>query len=242
LAGYSQHRLFTTTKDNKPMKTAQIRIAGHSLLGAVDEKGNYYIAVRELEKALEWHADSTRKKTASKSLKAFTGKEIPPVKKRIGASSFNMLLVSDVTLIIGWESGNGNAKAVNLLVSLAQETFERRINDALGIVKTEVEYEERTSKRRQQLEANHRGAYDGNMNSTEADVLHKLYYGVDTREFKQINEAVTNGLWSPNHCTDDMLEELVYLRKRFVNAKAKHLSNPYEHAVEKTRAKYGVRK
>jgi hypothetical protein len=232
----------SSTNATASLKTAQIRIAGYSLLGAVDDKGNYYLAVRELEKSLEWHADSTRQKIASKSLKAFTAKEIAPVKKRVGESFVNMLLVSDVTQIIGWEAGNGNAKAINLLVAVAQETFERRIDDAVGVVKTEVEYEVRTSNRRQLLEAKHSGAYAGNMNSTEADILHKLYYGVDTREFKLINEAVTNGLWSPNHCTDEMLEELVYLRKAFVNAKAKHMDNPYEYAVAKTRAKYGVRK
>ena len=64
------------------MQTTYIKLAGVMLLGALDESGNYYVAVPALEKALEWREDSGREKLASKSLKDFAGKGLTVGKKK----------------------------------------------------------------------------------------------------------------------------------------------------------------
>jgi hypothetical protein len=122
-----------------------IELAGFSLTGAVDDKGSYYIAVPDIERALGERADSTRQKLGSKSLKAALGKTIPLGKKRAGESFMNFMAVADFTLYLGWmatEKGSHNAQA--LLMATLKEALERRIDAALGIDKKEEDYEKAT--------------------------------------------------------------------------------------------------
>lgn len=126
------------------LQTASIQLAGLTLEGAFDGK-DYFVCVPELEKALGWRAESTREKLASKSLKAFTDKTLAPGKKKRKTGGFvGVLSVKDFSVLVGWQAQEGNKAAVSLLIALAAEAIERRIDSALNITKTEEEYEQQT--------------------------------------------------------------------------------------------------
>jgi hypothetical protein len=135
------------------LTTASITLAGLTLDGAKDDKGNYYVLVPALEMTLGWRRDQAREKLASKSLEAFAGKSIRLGKKKDsrGASRGYVSLIStqEFMTLVGWESSKGNKNALALLVACAQEALERRIDHALGVVVPEETREERTDNSRE---------------------------------------------------------------------------------------------
>lgn len=73
-------------------------------------------------------------------------KQIPLGKKRTGESFVTYMVAKDLVQYLGWLSSNGHTKASALLVACALEAIERRIDVALGVNKTENEYELDTRK------------------------------------------------------------------------------------------------
>lgn len=129
------------------LTTCEITLAGLQLTGAKDDT-SYYVLVPELEQALGWRLSQARQKIASESLKAFAGKELRLVKKKDSRGRsrgyVNLVSARDLMVLIGWEASNGNTKASALLIALAVEAVERRIDHALNVVKPEEDYESQT--------------------------------------------------------------------------------------------------
>ena len=127
------------------METTTIVIAGHELLGAVDKDGRYYIVIPELEKALDWRANSARKKLKSKSLETFAGKPLTLGKKKAPhGGMFSVISIKDLSVLLTWAALEGNEKARNLLTATFAESIERRIDAGLGIANDEQKYEDNT--------------------------------------------------------------------------------------------------
>jgi hypothetical protein len=120
------------------LQIAEVTIADLTLLGALDNKGNYYVSVPELERALDLRANSTREICASKGLKAAVGLDISLGKKRVGSSTKTFLPCAFFQHLIGYIAyKQGNVKAQALLMACFTEAFERRLDYKLGVHKTE---------------------------------------------------------------------------------------------------------
>jgi hypothetical protein len=126
------------------LTTASITLAGLTLEGAKDDKGNYYVLVPRLEETLEIRKDSTREICKSKGLEAFAGKALALGKKgKQGGGFVGVLSTKDFTCLLGFMATQGNTKAQAFLYTLAIETIERRIDHVLGVVVPEETREER---------------------------------------------------------------------------------------------------
>jgi hypothetical protein len=128
------------------LTTASITLAGLTLEGAKDDKGNYFVTVSSLSQATDNGESSVlrRRIRESKSLEALAGKRLETTNRRIGKTQVSMLKTSDLSLLLLWLSNEGNSKAGALLAATLQEALERRIDHALGVVVTEATRDERT--------------------------------------------------------------------------------------------------
>lgn len=136
----------TTSK----LQTTTITLAGQEMLGAYDGK-DYYVSVKQINSILSPKdyknpQDFTREKLRSESLKAFTGAVIQPGRKRVGRSFETFMKATDFSKFVGYLASQGNQTAVSLLVALAQEAIERRIDSQLGITRAEEDIDAQTAK------------------------------------------------------------------------------------------------
>jgi hypothetical protein len=106
------------------MKATTLKILGHDFIGAKDGY-TYYLATPEIEKALEYRADSGRKILSSKSLKTFAGNDFQVGKKKIKYLNQNYSAITTDTFItlIKWEAKvKKNDKAIDFLTAMAEES------------------------------------------------------------------------------------------------------------------------
>ena len=127
------------------LTVCDVTLGGQVLLGAKDDKGEYYVGSVATEDALELRRDSLRQKLASKSLKSALGEVSNSVKRKVGKTFMNFLPAKDYTRILGYFAYyESNKKAQDILMACLNEAIERRIDNALGEKKTEEQYEEGT--------------------------------------------------------------------------------------------------
>lgn len=112
------------------------------------DNNTYLILVPSLETLLGWSKDQARKKIASKGLKDALGLTPRLGKKKDNRGNARGYVGTiDTRLfmqLVGWEASNGNKIAIDILVALANETLERRIDSALNVNTPEEDYEART--------------------------------------------------------------------------------------------------
>jgi hypothetical protein len=164
--------------------TTKLLVAGFELVGAKD-KQKRFVLVPEIEKAFGWRANQAREKVVSKSLEAFAGAVIRLGKKKDnrGTSRGYVSLVStkDFMTLVGWEATNGNKQALALLIALATETIDRRIDAALGQTESEDDYETNTRAFYRELA---RKSFQPELCSWFAS-QHAIDYGAEVNLFKR---------------------------------------------------------
>lgn len=134
---------------NVKAKPIQVTLAGLELncFVDVDNPMNRYVSSGRLA---EIGLISSLPQNVSKSLKAIAGKELELFRlTRVGQEGGNVTAIStsDFTTLLGLIAQRGNELAINLLVVLAQEAIDRRIDHALGIVLEEEIREEWSASR-----------------------------------------------------------------------------------------------
>lgn len=128
------------------MQFCTFKLAGNAVTGAKVNEDKYYISQRSLEKLLGWSVDTTRKKIASKSLKAFAGKVKPLGKiSKPNGGYIAAIDTKDASIVITWEATRGNKQAQALAVALINETIERRIDNELNLFVSEQKREDKTA-------------------------------------------------------------------------------------------------
>ena len=128
-------------------KTCTLTIAGHDFAGIKTSDGEYYISVLEYQEYLGLSKDFTRDSNRGKSpellLEAGLDAGLKTKNLRIAKSTKAFLDTKDFVKLLGAFAGRGNKKALALLLTLANETLERRIDAAVGVVVKEQTREER---------------------------------------------------------------------------------------------------
>jgi hypothetical protein len=122
-------------------KAGKIQVLGLEMIG-VERDGEYFIATTSVESALGWRHNSGREKLTSKSLETFTGKALGKgkVKASLDTVTYSCVPVDTFMSALAWEaSEKKNPSAIGLLVALATEALDLRIDRAVGINRTEVE-------------------------------------------------------------------------------------------------------
>lgn len=126
------------------LQTCTVELAGLTLVGAYD--GNdYWVSTPEISESFGWEPKRISEKLTSKSLKAFAGKEIKIRKGARGRGNAGMFNSRDFSIIVAWQAQEGNTGALSLLIALTKEAIERRIDNSLGLSKSEEDYEVRTA-------------------------------------------------------------------------------------------------
>jgi hypothetical protein len=135
------------------LTTASITLAGLTLEGAKDDKGNYYVTVASIaEAAGNGNSRVLRDQIqSSKSLEAFAGRSLERRNKRIGRTQVSMLNAKDFSVLITWLAIEGSTKAQALLAATLQESIERRIDHALGVVVIEATREQKLTENFREL-------------------------------------------------------------------------------------------
>ena len=214
------------------MKNNHITVNNTSVEVCRDGNINY-VEVSALEKALGWGDNNGRKKIASKSLKAFAGKELSVGKKSsIYGGTRTFLSTIDTMVLIAWEAQNCNPKAAAWLIAFAVEALDKRIDVVLGTESQPAEVVVRWLA----VRMNHASIWKiGKIQGSEANKLHMMFYGVDVCEHKNQLEMldIAREDLLPDMATLELLEEITELRKRFVIAKSNRVADPYREAIYK---------
>ncbi len=130
------------------MTTVQLTIAGFSITAAKQKNSTYAVCVREYEDYLDLSSDFTRDCKRGKSPEVLqqagihTGLRVYNI--RNGRSTMAFLDTRDFVSLLGVFATRGNQKALALVVALANETLERRVDSALNVNTPEEDYEART--------------------------------------------------------------------------------------------------
>ncbi len=128
------------------LTTCSITLAGTSLVGAKDDKSNYFVSVQTIAEAVDYEDTGvlSQQIRRSKSLETLAGKAFETVNRRIGRTQVKMINARDFSILMLWLSKEGNVKADALLTAVLSEAIERRIDSALQVETSEEEYERRT--------------------------------------------------------------------------------------------------
>jgi hypothetical protein len=126
------------------LQTTTIELAGLSLIGAYDGK-KHYIMTEAFAKVLGEETPVLRRRIKeSKALKALAGRVVETTNKREGRTQKNAISTQDFSVVLTWLALEGNTKAQALLTATFTEAVDRRIDNALGVNRTEADYESQT--------------------------------------------------------------------------------------------------
>lgn len=128
-------------------QTVQITVGGVQFT-AMKRQDTYGVKVVEFQDYLglspQFTVNARRGKSPEVLQEAGLHTELKVYNVRVGTSTTAFIDTKDLTALVGVFARRGNNVALSWLIALANETLERRIDNALGESVTEETYEDRT--------------------------------------------------------------------------------------------------
>jgi hypothetical protein len=167
---------------NKIVNTCVVVYGNYEVICGLDSENNLYVGTPTIEESFGFESNTGRKKLASKSFKAFAGKDfkvgkISVVVNGIGQGKVNFYSFDTFLMLLKWQVKEKNEKAIDLVIAGFADSFSDIAYQEFGVKQTK-EDRQNWLKARQEGKATRRELTDAirdYLNSNEVSDNYKKF-------------------------------------------------------------------